>query len=1142
MLWLQKLLKHPACMNPATVNSPEMIEHLKLVSLYCPKDDAFRLLFMRRSLLPLQTQRLLDASGYCMPGSFHLPGFIPVPGSGICCDPLLLTLRDRYLSNFQRRLLPAAGADAATIATETKGMTGMNLTPQDIILLHFLNYRVSIRRRRDPPLQDISQPNNPPPRDREFMMSPLAYSTIDNLCRTKPYNNALYDHISDLLPTHVPFSTVPDSSLFISAVISYWLLQNPPYQRPLPGQSAATSISIPSSAAAAAAAAASSNGSLSGPGWNPVGHFGPAGPDRSSFSVDYSSTSSSVGLSTLTSSAGLSNRSGFVGGAVAAVASAEEPSAQPPSAYFPPSIELLEATNLLLQLQMCDNDFPMIINGTNVPKSGGPRILQLALDALHGWDAASYGAAAPTGAVNPATAAEVLQACRGLRSLEGGRRKVPDPTKLHAELPGIVEYPQAWAELHAPLFHFLRNHIARAPFAAGTDVVTFICLIDTWCNVLAPWRARCSLKDCPPSADSRRRYRHYAYSAVAAEQLKQKVAAIRSRPGFEADGPHPHRAGSAAASAAAAGPSSPAAAGSAVLGGGRRRMRMVTLSDRDTDPALRFSLEDAAAGARKQDYYESCMHATQDWASALMPAASECWNVERVIASRNAAAANTFAAGHHDKFESWIPWIRLHYLFYVHLLQLLLGRLGQGTFTTDPPVLLEALERVLDIFEPRVVAVLKDCESQWRDALFTGSSGATSFGQVSGIGGAAADKGVLAARLQLLAHRTLLKLPPDVQPSALAPSMAELAVDAREVIARLQASIASSSLPKPSPIPLPEATRIILHDKQGRPQVFEHLPYWHGAELWLSDWLALIGSPVTLSMQVYWKLQPASPAAERLRTHWANVAAEFIIAPLELIAHFWNVLLKALEEVFNSIIGAPPASPVSTSAIASAGVHSPRTSAIAGVSVTNVNRIHAERIQLSIDRLSRLFEPTAPVESLNVPSFFQLQSYKMKPLLGSVQRMLAEFWEWIAMTGPVASAADAQILDPRVQSHFGHFNAAGELAPAEVSAILESKARMYEYQSAFVGSADERPAGTWESSVLILLTAAISSRILAVIAQVKPQHGSAQSVSRRNFLRRFADIRVLTLSILYANLCWYVGFRASSTLVVIAYLVLRCCM
>ena len=351
----------------------------------------------------------------------------------------------------------------------------------------------------------------------------------------------------------------PDSELLLSAIISAWLLRNAPYVTRLcsshsPAFAPLAAGGQPQRAAAEREAArereralaqqANRGGGAASPGQGlgassaaalnaqalqddallrEPGAFGPGGGarQRGAGGGGYSFGAFGGGWAEAAAS---SRAAPGAGAGAATAADAPDPPAPGNGAYFAPSLDLLGSVALLLTQQLCDRDFIEVLSCPDSREATRPRSAPLGQHSLLDYAGLGPGAAAAGGGGGLGTSGlgagagaahasddaflspEVARALRraaqpgnvGAANGAGGRMLRP--------LPGLVVGPPVWARLQAPLFHFLRTHLARAPLArgggggagaAGGSGAALECatLLDAWGMVLAPWRARPRLKN-----------------------------------------------------------------------------------------------------------------------------------------------------------------------------------------------------------------------------------------------------------------------------------------------------------------------------------------------------------------------------------------------------------------------------------------------------------------------------------------------------------------------------------------------------------------------------------------------------------------------------------------------------------------------
>jgi hypothetical protein len=1222
---------------------------------------------LRRHLLPPQTQRLLEATGYTVPKALQLHG-------KMYADTLLPFLLDRHQERFQKPLLlPAASGGAASSSSSSSAPRSyLPVAATDAVLCMFLNYVVSGTRlqltapERPHPLI-LPEPLRVPAAHERHRLTPLAYASIDDLTESHPYNDLVYEYVGNVfLPSHVPFGQAhPDSAFFLHACVAYWLTQNPPFLVPLPGQSPESASALPASEyaqrqvfAIAASAAVGASGDAGRPPPMMDHAYGPAGPDlgRGTNGNGYGASSNAGsggaapgaatvvrshsltagGALTLKSTGNGASAGGADAGAGTTAASSSSPAAggagefetrhpvPSASAFVPPTLPHLEAVVILLVMLMCDVDFPEVVDGTNgaIPRSGGRRIVELAAET---WDKGQDAY------VDPVAEKDVQWDLARCPSLQRGWARV-DPARLRADIPGMIVLPESLAVLHAPLFHFFRNALTRVD--VDREPVLFASLFDAWLTIVTPWRARPRYKSSLPSYGDLRKKRGFAYTGVAASLLQQRVDEARA---------------AASASAAQNGGGNGGGGGgkyetSRVLCFPRRRLRRVVVTERTgqdgerdkhrapavAGPVLHVSglgLQELLLQVRTQGSYDALFTDTHDFEGKLLP--------------------NLFNAP--APVGMWLPWIRLHYLFIAHLLPLVLDRLSRATFTgTNGPVLMEVLERLLDFLEAPIVAELRACDALWRGDGQTPGAGLFRDRPVDpsrrsaeqqrrvaellqqqdvqrsqmGVGVVKpVDKERLAARLQLLAHATLLKLPPDVSPRALAQPIESSLERAGELVRRLQLTMGLGIVAKPPPITIPESSAVVLVGASGKAVVFERPAFWEGWERILAAWISLLfwallwgvaffwvraldmndvaarlrghasaaeesakaaaqqaaaqrvaGQPAALPPLAILPPLPTDPAAQQAmrlslrqaeQARMAALLASVLIAPFEGVWIWLTDLVVMVRGVAYFLLGktVPASSSSSSTSSSSSALLSPR----GGGSVSAGRVTEAERLQVVIDRLSRLIAPSVVKSKMERPSFFVLQAWRPPALSTLLGDSLTALVRWAFLIGPPPPRADAAaVLDP--------------LAPAEfvVKGTLDKEAR-----ASIVGGAsrvglrmrasddsgsnpDLVPARTWESRHLLTFTAMLSaalrpfvlearSRAMALLVALRvvedlddkavtpSASSSSPSPSRLhyNYLRPLADVsRLLFYAVL--GLIWsYTSFTVMAVAVVLGYVLLR---
>lgn len=283
----------------------------------------------------------------------------------------------------------------------------------------------------------------------------------------------------------------------------------------------------------------------------------------------------------------------------------------------------------------------------------------------------------------------------------------------------------------------------------------------------------------------------------------------------------------------------------------------------------------------------------------------------------------------------------------------------------------------------------------------------------------------------------------------------------------------------------------------------------------------------------------------------AALAASALIAPFEGMWIWLTDLLVMVRGVVYFLLGKTV--PASASALLT-----PR-----GGEAASAGRVtEAERLQVVIDRLSRLIAPSIVKSKMERPPFFVLQAWKAPALSTLVGDTLTSLVRWAFLIGPPPPRADAAaVLDPLAPAEFV---VKGTLDKEARASIVGGASRVgLRMRAADVGgNPDLVPARTWESRHLLAFTAALSaalrpfvlearSRAMALLVMLRVVEdaddkaggtGSASSSPPRlqyNYLRPLADVsRLLFYAVL--GLVWsYTNFTAMAAAVVLGYVLLR---
>lgn len=993
-------------------------------------------LFIRQALLPLSTQRILSSNGFAMPSeaSLRLPG-------GLFADMVLQVLSDRFRDKQKRQLqtgkeplpfLPQSGSSSYASIQESSGRRGLHVDSRALFLMLFFNYQVSSTRWKEDLRRRLFEEKSKMIPEFGFAEYPLLYQDLDHVFEFRPYQTMLFEMLGVHLPTHLPWDPPdhkpphPESKLFLALLISSWLMRNPPYQKKMVPSHVVHHVGGLSSIRQTVVRTSTAQSPSSRPQsrlFDEPGVFGPDSigstnllPDKNLFSVVDKTMSPSRGLQPQN------------------IILAPDPYTPSPNTYLPPTLDLLISVSVAITLQLCDKEFPeeiACIESKEVPKlrSGGRPVLDIA------------GLSA-SGLAKRATEKDFFlnqEIDKQLQKNSRVRGAYP------RSFPGTVAIPAIWEQLHAPLFHFFRNHLLQLDVLS--DPVLFATLADTWCMVLTPWRARPRWKIKTRNLlEPNSRTRYFSYNEEVSRQLEESVKEKR------------------------------------------RLLSTKTRSSLDRLDTVYLKEEDvevAKKNARSSLLYAAKLKSTRDFEGGVYE------NMFKETLSESEKLTQKAYT-----LDDWRPWIRLHFLFYVHLLPIFLRQLSLTTFSSTPPILLSSLERVLDIFEPQLVDELRRCEDDWR-LLFSQ--------QVSQSALIDSDRETTARRIQLLAHRNMLQLPPEVNPvelvdsslkSASATSLVDITEGASAVIEKLREALKSRRLEKPPPVSIPEACSILMNvpcDSKGEVPLLEHLSYWHGVEAFWADIFRIfthICSWILVAMTLLQRdevhiNEGGMYACSCRPCTWARSFAEKIIRPVEFIAQIILVSWTQFNVWFFSAKSSIKA--ISTSVFdvsKSIGIDLVSTKKDVNkkdtLTVTPVIRdgtFLIERLTLSIDRLLILqsrsaVEIASRLEAEPITAC-DLRNYRKKSLL--VQ--LIEFTQ-----SPLLF-----LTKPGKEVYF--------IQQTQEDSVLP---------------------GWWESSVLISLTALVSSLPTRLFGQ---RIGSVE----RNHLRFLADVRILFLVIAWVLIVWFLG-------------------
>ena len=569
-------------------------------------------------------------------------------------------------------------------------------------------------------------------------------------------------------PSEDPFSTCSTHRLFLTAAIRYLLLNNPMYLVPLPGQAQAEL----------------------GPGSD---RWAPSFP---SFSAPWD--------------------------AAGADAPGMRSAGQGQQQYLNPRADTLQALAVLFTQQICDKTFHLVTAGGQgalrtassagaTPVHGlahGKPLWARALEYVRRSSSSSSvgGGARP---LSPAAWSLWAELSRGRGAGGGLLREGEDMQATHFPF-GMYVMPETLCEMHAPLFHFLRTHLERAPLgnegggggggsgssseAPARNAVTFSAVVDLWLMVLTPWRGRPRYKNLLPVAAAEgeesgrapglRAFRAFNYTDAASDALKRAVVSARDaqvqswRARERASGRGPH-------------PSEP-----------------YDVNDDDVATQLQLSKAKLGSLVREGAEFQALLGATLDFKPTAPPMQSKARGAPAAPQAPQQARVTDDPLG--ASFPSTLPfasfssWVPAHYAFYTHLLGIFLRRMSRAGLAVPAealptealvrasggvggrplacppnPVLLEALEHVLDVFSlPELRDTLAETAGDV-EALWPASGG----GGGGGVGGqqlpqqppspptrtAAEKRRELSRRTLLLAHVHMLNLPPSVHPCAVLP-------------------------------------------------------------------------------------------------------------------------------------------------------------------------------------------------------------------------------------------------------------------------------------------------------------------------------------------------------------------------------------
>jgi len=838
-------------------------------SLFADVGRTARTFLLGPEILPPATKLILDATAGTAPSPLG-----PVQRELFTrTEPLLAVLQanaDRLTAGEFVMLPPmdtitnprragAGGKAAAAAANSNSWPNGVYVALQDLLVCYFVHFAVSGSRRvlERPAYQRVA-PNGTLVAAAAMPSSVLpygpatsaAYAAVhdglplgasDAICYQPlqaffgetPYLGMLFRWFDTVLPTNMKL-THPLKDSLMAAVQAYWLLHNPPAMVPLPGEETGpqlnalgVSLGLPSELRSGSGAAA---GGFAGPSREMRCRYGPAGVPSLAAEQMFGAGAQAGGGG---GAGGVGNKTAAVtaGGAAGAPVEAAGFGVVAQPRYTAPSLLQMQALIIALTMQQCDAGFPDVVAGRAHSGQGGPALAQLAKDVLlavsntshpgrraplllpaHGIQyahqlLASVPASAAAGGLHGAGAAAAAGAAAGGQlAVPGAAGGGPlSPTGAGGLLspgggaawtfgqPSSASSPLyssgaggAWGHASSSPMHSAHWGTASGAAAAAAGLPT-----------------PSGLRDLPgpqlfPQALFELQHPLFTFLRVHMSKLNPLVAPalcghvidlwLMVLTPWRARDRHKHTAGIMAPVAAArcydytgqalrataelvqerqrgAPAGGPATASTAAAGG---RVSALAVGDR----------------LRANDRFAAAVAATHDF--------------ERAAVWRPA-------------FEDWRPYIAQHYAFYTFLLRAALALLERADFAAGhPSYALEALERVLDVFEPcvleelRVVGAVVD--SLFGDAAAAVGSGAAAaaYGSAGsagasvgagasrggagsrGVGGATTPGGAGASagpaplalqrvrattglrndaiRVRVLAHAAALQLPPAVHP------------------------------------------------------------------------------------------------------------------------------------------------------------------------------------------------------------------------------------------------------------------------------------------------------------------------------------------------------------------------------------------
>lgn len=996
-------------------------------------------LFCRLALLPLSTQRILSSNGFAMPpeASLRLPG-------GLFADMLLQVLSDRFKEKQKRQpqtakeplffLSQGGGPSSYSAIQETSGRRGLPVDSRALFLILFFNYQVSSTRWKEDLRRKLFEEKSKLIPEFGYAEYPLLYQDLDHVFEYRPYQTMLFEMLGVHLPTHLPWDPPDHKPPHPESKLFLALLISSWLMRNPPYQKKMAPSHVVHHV-----------GGLSSIRQTVTRSSAVQSPSSRPFSRLFDEPGVFGPDSVVTTNA-LPDKNFFSiadkmaspsrGLQPQSIILAPDPYIPSPNTYLPPTLDLLTSVSVTITLQLCDKEFPEEIACIETKEI--PKLRSGGRSVL---DIAGLSAG---GLAKRATEKDFFLNPEIDKQLQKNSRI---RGAFARPFPGTVAIPAIWEQLHSPLFHFFRNHLLQLDVLS--DPLLFATLADTWCMVLTPWRARPRWKIKTRNLlEPNSRTRYFSYNEEVSRQLEASIKEKRS-------------------------PDSSKARSSL------ERLETVYLNDED--------FENAKKKVRSSNLYTAKLKSTRDFEGGVYESM-----FKETLSESEKLTQQAYT------FDDWRPWIRLHFLFYVHLMPIFLRQLSQVTFSSTPPILLSSLERVLDIFEPQLVDELRRCEDDWR-LLF--SPQMTQSAPID------SDRVTTARRIQLLAHRNMLQLPPDVNPielvdpnqrSSRAASLVEITESTNAVIDKLREALKSRRLEKPPPVTIPEACSFRItapFDNKGEVPLLEHLSYWHSAEAYWADifriithifsWI-LVAITVMPRDNVH-KSEGGMYSCSCRPCSWARSMSETIIRPTEFIAQIIQVSLKELSVWYLSArnFGMAISSGVSdvsksigiNLAMAEKDINKKDASLIMPAKEKN---FLIERLMLTIDRLIILQSQSASEMSLKLReepiTACDLRNYRTKSLLAQ----LIEFTQSpLSFFNKTAGAAK--------EVYFNQQTLDESLLP-----------------------------GWWESSVLISLTAFISSIPTRFFEQRFGHSG-------KNHLRFLADIRILSLVMAWTFIVWILG-------------------